>query len=311
VTPLTTETDRPGEVPGNSVGALGALGALGGLFPRVSRDIATDSILYRVPLAVAMLSVAFEEWVEDVAKGWKSEGADAFGVDLLNEGLNAGLIFCAVALCLFPKSSRLGVALFILTAAFTRLPIWMGLANHTWLALWTIPMAVVFKDWWRSDLYALYLRVTLGVVMLAAFAQKVLAGTYVDGSYIYWLSTHGDTTERMFSFACDLSAGVPCLAYKLIGQFILVWQFAVGVLLLLGVRSLIFLTIEVGFLLGAGLFADEMNFQVLNIALLCVVFQVGMPIWLIISCLLLLVIDVFQISYLLTEMLQYVSSLIT
>ena len=302
---MTTETDRPGDLSAKAGGALGALAALGGgLFSRVSRDTATDSILYRVPLAVAMLSVAFEGWVEGVAESWKSEGTEAIDADLLMEGLDAGLIFCAAALCLFPKSSRLGVALFILTAAFFRLPGWMGLANHTWLALWTVPMAVIFSQWWRSDLYARYLRVTLGVVMLAAFSQKLLAGTYADGSYIFWLSTRGDVTERMFSFACDVSTGVPCLAYKLIGLFIVVWQFAVGVLLLLGVRSLIFLTVEVGFLLGAGLFADEMNFQVLNIALLCVAFQVGMPIWLILSCLFLLIIDVFTIDYLLTGMMQ-------
>lgn len=283
----------------NSVGALGAL------FSRVSRDAATDSISYRIPLAIAILSVAFEGWVEDLAKSWKSEGAGGIDADLLVDGLQSGPYFCAAALCLFSKTSRLGVALFILTAAFVMLPGWMTMANHSWLAMWTIPMAVIFRQWWRSDLYSLYLRVTLGVVMLAAFSQKILAGTYVDGTYIFWLSTHGGTTERLFSFACDLSAGVPCLAYKLIGQFIVVWQLAVGVLLLLGVRSLIFLTIEVGFLLGAGLFADEMNFQVLNIALLCVVFQVGMPRWLLLSCLLLLVIDVFQIDYLYAGMMQY------
>jgi len=254
-----------------------------------------------------MLSVAFEDWVEDLARGWKSEGANGISADLLIDGLDTGLILCAAVLCLFPRSSRLGVAVFTLGAALVVWPEWQMMANHAWLAVWTIPPAIIFSQWWRSDLYSLYLRVTLGIVMLAAFAQKIVAGTYVDGTYIYWLSAYGDTTKRMFSFACDLSEGAPCLAYKLIGQFILVWQLAVGVLLLLGVRSLIFLAIEVGFLLGAGLFADEMNFQVLNIALLCIVFQVGMPTWLLLGCLLLLVVDVFQISYLIRELVQYVS----
>jgi len=158
-----------------------------------------------------------------------------------------------------------------------------------------------------SYLFSFYLRLTLAIAMLAAFLQKVLAGTYVDGTYIYWLSMQGSPTERLFSFACDLSAGVPCLAHKLISQFILLWQLSVGVLLLLGIRSLIFLTIEIGFLLGAGLFADEMNFQVLIIALLCVVFRVGMPAWLLLICLLLLVIDVFGVGYLFVEMMRYVS----
>jgi hypothetical protein len=64
----------------------------------------------------------------------------------------------------------------------------------------------------------------------------------------------------------------------------------------------VFLAIEIGFLLGAGLFADEMNFQVLNVALLCIVFRVGMPIWLLATCLALLVIDIFTISYLLQNL---------
>jgi len=276
-------------------------------FSRVGPDTGRDSISYRTPLAIAMLSVAFEGWVEDLARGWKSEGANGISADLLIDGLDTGLIFCAAVLCLFPRSSRLGVAVFILGAVLVVWPEWQMMANHAWLALWTIPPAILFTQWWRSDLYSLYLRITLGLVMLAAFAQKIVAGTYVDGTYIYWLSAHGDTTKRMFSFACDVAAGAPCLAYKLIGQFIVVWQLAVGVLLLLGVRSLIFLAIEVGFLLGAGLFADEMNFQVLNIALLCIVFQVGMPAWLLLGCLLLLVVDVFQISYLFRELVQYVS----
>lgn len=228
-----------------------------------------------MPLAVAMLSVAFQQWTD--GHTWS---------------FSQLIIFVAALLCLKPKTSQLGVALFIGAAAFRYVPTWITMANHIWLALWTIPVAIFFKQWWRSDLYSLYLRVTMGIVMLAAFAQKVLAGTYVDGSYLYFLSIHGSPTERIFSFACDLSTGIPCLAHKLIGQFILVWQLVVGVLLLLGIRSLMFLSIEIGFLLGAGLFADEMNFQVLNIALLCMVFKVGMPIWLLLICTMLLVVDV-------------------
>ena len=201
-------------------------------FSRVSHDTVEDSYSYSLPLAVAMLSVAFQQWT------------NGFSWSLYE------LVICVAALlCLFPKYSRIGVAIFIAAAALIYVPKWITMANHTWLALWTIPVAIMFRQWWRSDLYSLYLRVTMGVLMLAAFAQKILAGTYVDGSYIYWLSSHGSPTEQLFSFACDMSTGVPCLAHKLIGMFILAWQFAVGVLLLLGVRSLIFLTIEIGFLL--------------------------------------------------------------
>lgn len=248
-----------------------------------------------------MLSVAFEFGI-NVHEDWQSslENFDR------QDALNAFLICFSAVLCLFMKSSRLGILLFAITAVYEHSQNWMVAANHRWLAIWTIPMAIVFNEWWRSEVYSLYLRITLGMVMLAAFAQKVLAGTYIDGSYIYFLSAHGGPTERLFSFACDMSAGVPCLAHKLIGQFIMVWQFAVGVLLLLGIRSILFLAIEVGFLLGAGLFADEMNFQVLNIALLCIVFNVGMPIWLLSVCIALLVLDFFGLGYLYSMGLQYV-----
>ena len=114
-------------------------------------------------------------------------------------------------------------------------------------------------------------------------------------------------TERMFSFACDNTSGVPCVYVKIISIFILLWQLTVGILLLWGVRSIVFLAIEIGFLLGAGLFADEMNFQVLNIALLCIIFRVGMPFWLLATCIVLLFIDLYTISYLLKPLVQYVS----
>lgn len=186
-------------------------------------------------------------------------------------------------------------------------PRWTFLANHTFLALWTIPFAILFKEWWKSELYSRYLRVTLGLVMFAAVAQKLLAGTYIDGSYIYWMSKTGSLTERMFSFACDTAAALPCIYIKLISNFILIWQFIVGVLLLWGVRSKVFLAIEIGFLLGAGLYADEMNFQVLNIALLCLVFRVGMPIWLLVTCVTLLIVDAYSLEYLIKALVQHVA----
>ena len=47
-----------------------------------------------------------------------------------------------------------------------------------------------------------------------------------------------------------------------------------------------------------------MNFQVLNIAILCVVFQVGMPIWLLVNCAMLLAIDLFGIGGLYLEVMH-------
>ena len=94
-----------------------------------------------------------------------------------------GLAVLSAFLSVFASTSRFAILLFIAVAAIDLIPRWTYLANHTFLALWTIPFAVLFKEWWKSDLYSLYLRVTLGIVMFAAFAQKLLAGTYIDGSY--------------------------------------------------------------------------------------------------------------------------------
>ena len=247
----------------------------------------------RAPLFVAILSVAIQHY-DDEGNLWSLEAfLPAHGSIIF------GLIVSSALLCLLERTSRIGIILFIAIATIDFAPHWTRLANHTYLALWTVPLAVLFREWWKSELYSQYLRITLAIVMFAAAAQKLLAGTYIDGSYIYYLGNNGSLTERMFSFTCDSTTGVPCIYVKIISNFILLWQFVVGVLLLWGVRSIVFLAIEIGFLLGAGLFADEMNFQVLNIALLCLVFRVGMPIWLLITCLALLVIDVFTISYLL------------
>jgi hypothetical protein len=268
-------------------------------FWRLYENFVRGELMYRASLSVAILSVAFQQHFY-----WGYQG----DVELLfdrNYLALFGLVVLSAFLCLFATTSRIAIILFIAVAAFDLVPRWTYLANHTFLALWTIPFAVLFKEWWKSDLYSLYLRVTIGIVMIAAFAQKLLAGTYIDGSYIYWLGSHGSLTERLFSFTCDNTSGVPCVNVRIVSIFILLWQLTVGILLLLGVRSLVFLAIEIGFLMGAGLFADEMNFQVLVIALLCIIFRVSMPIWLLATCITLLFIDLYEISYLLKSLVQY------
>jgi hypothetical protein len=278
-----------------------ALNSQNFLMWRFYKSLLHGDLKYRVPLSVAILSVAFQQY-----SYWRYQG----DLGLFFHGYTLvlfGLVVFSAFLSLFASTSRFAVMLFIAIAAIDIVPRWTMLSNHAFLALWCIPVAVFFKEWWKSDLYSLYLRVTLGIVMFAAVAQKLLAGTYIDGSSIYWLSGHGVLTERMFSFACDNTSGVPCVFYKIIAIFILVWQLAAGILILWGVRSLVFLAIEIGFLLGAGLFADEMNFQVLNIALLCLIFRVGMPLWLLATCIALLFIDLYKISYLLNLLVLYVA----
>jgi hypothetical protein len=274
-----------------------------GGFPirRIYENISRGGLKHRAPVFVAILSVAFQQYP------YLGDSGDLLSVFSPKYSLILlALVVSLAFLSLFATTSRFAIVLFTACAVINTIPRWTFLANHSFLALWSIPVAGLFKEWWESDLYALYLRVTISIVMFAAAAQKLLAGTYIDGSYIYWLTSHGSVTERLFWFACDNTSGVPCLNIKIISIFILCWQLVVGILLLLGVRSLVFLAVEIGFLLGAGIFADEMNFQVLNIALLCIIFRIGMPMWLVLLCVTLLYMDVYTISYLTKLLVQHV-----
>jgi len=248
----------------------------------------------RLALMTAMLSVAFEQGLD-----WFKPGNSHW---LFLTVLTAGAVI-ALAATLTEKYSRIAIAVFGVFFLYDIATAWAAPANHTWLAAWTIPVAILFSKWWEQPLYADYLRITLGVVMLGAAAQKLLAGTYLDGSYITFLSHFGSTTENMFHALCSKDTlNNPCGWHKFLGTFIVLWQIGVGLLLIAGVRSLLFLVVEVGFLLGAGLYADEMNFQVLNIALLCVAFRVGMSYGLFVVCGALLLIDMHGIG----KFVQYV-----
>ncbi len=248
----------------------------------------------RLALMTAMLSVCFERVPDEFE-------ADKFHW-FYSIALAVGAVI-ALGATLTERYSRIAVTAFCAVFLFDVALAWAGQANHGWLAVWTIPLAILFTKWWEQPLYADYLRITLGVVMLGAAAQKLLAGTYLDGSYIAYLSYFGTTTENMFRILCsEDTLSNPCGWHIFLGTFIVLWQIAVGLLLLAGVKSLIFLMVEVGFLLGAGLYADEMNFQVLNIALLCIAFRVGMSYGLFFVCVALLLIDMHGIG----EFVKYV-----
>ena len=243
----------------------------------------------RLGLTIAILSVVFET-VMDLKGNFQFERYHLVAATI-------GIVLSCF-LVPFERTSWAGVGLFVVSIVVYVAAKWAAYHNHGWLAVWTIPVALAFGEaWWKSELFRWYLRATLGIVMLAACAQKLLAGTYLDGSFITFLSLYGKTTEHMFGFLCGPDAvNNSCLWHRFIGTFIVIWQAVVGVLLLLGVRNLLFLFIEISFLLGAGLYADEMNFQVLNIALLCVAFGYGMRPWLLLVCVPLLFIDVYSIN---------------
>lgn len=249
----------------------------------------------RLGLAIAILSVVFEKLMDTQAN-----------LDFERYHLVAATAGMAVSLplVLSERYSRAGIGLFAICLFVYVAAKWPAYHNHGWLTVWTIPVAVVFgAAWWESELYRWYLRATLGIVMLAACAQKLLAGTYLDGTFITYLSLHGSATERMFGFLCGEEFKGPCIWHQVIGTFIVVWQAVVGILLLAGLRSLVFLFIEIAFLLGAGVYADEMNFQVLNIALLSIGFGYGMRPWLCATCIALLLLDVYSLDSLVGHVL--------
>ncbi|MGB0848826.1 MAG: hypothetical protein ACPGSM_18985 [Thiolinea sp.] len=175
---------------------------------------------------------------------------------------------------------------------------WTMHANHGWLTIWILLAAPLTRCWWADKDYWAYIRLTMGIVMLAACIQKLMAGTYLDGSYITYLSYHGGTTEQLFSFLCDRQQALEqgCTPHQAIGIFLVLWQAIVGLLLLSGLQSPVILFVEVAFLIGAGIYADELNFQVLNIAFLCMAFGVGMARWLAIVCSIMLIVDFFSLT---------------
>jgi len=253
-------------------------------------EMAGDGALaMRAAMFMAVLSVWFQK--HDELPLLVVQGA-------IDQYVIYGLIQLAILpLVLMQRTSRWAILAFMLLLVPDITQTWYSYANHSWLAVWCIPAAALFSKWWESEYFQHYLRATLGIVMLGAAAQKLLAGTYLDGSYISFLSYYGSETENLFRFVCSAEAEqFSCGWHKFIGTFIVIWQIAVGILLLCGFRNLIFLVIEIGFLIGAGLYADEMNFQTLNIALLCIAFGVGMRKDLFYICIALLFIDLHGIS---------------
>lgn len=134
----------------------------------------------RLALAIAILSVAFEI-VMDLESNLLFKRYHLVAPTI-------GLVLSCI-LVPFERTSRVGVGLFAVSIFVYVAAKWAAFYNHGYLAVWTIPVAFAFGEaWWKSELYRWYLRATLGIVMLAACAQKLLAGTYLDGSFITYMS---------------------------------------------------------------------------------------------------------------------------
>jgi hypothetical protein len=240
---------------------------------------------------IAMLSVVFEQWADFLYRD-----------SVLLQWASALFVLWAVLYLLFDLR-RAGIVVFVIGMLLSILPNWYSAANHSWLAIWTLTPLILFSTWWQEQAYSLYLRCTIGIVMLVSGLQKIVAGTYVDGSYVAWMSSGKPLTSQVFEVVCSSDVPEVCAWHIVAGIVVVLWQLAVGVLLLLGLRGKLFLAIEFGFLLVVGLFADEMNFQVLMISLLLIAFRIGMPRWVAVGCVALLIIDQISISYLVSLLL--------
>lgn len=232
---------------------------------------------------MAMLSVVFQQW------------KDGLSEDLLRSV--PYLLMCiGTTIYLVPRYRKYGLWLFVIPSLVSFAHSWFSVANHTWLAIWTMSPAILFPKWWKEEAYATYLRLTIGAVLVLAGVQKIASGHYVDGSYVAWISHHGSATEQFFQFLCPSSGPDICTAYVLLGILAIIWQIVAGLLLLFNFKHFIFILIEVSFLLFVGLYADEMNFQTLNIALLCIALRFGMSRRIALLCFTLLLTDMVTIS---------------
>src|SRR5262245_31018392 len=120
-------------------------------FSRLSRIYVASGVRDRAPLTIALFSVAFQEYPLWIRSGPKLALYDRLFLDLSA----AGIVLCAL-LAASARTSRLAVAIFIAIAVIVIVPSWLSIANHIYLALWTIPVAVLFREWWKSDLYSFY-----------------------------------------------------------------------------------------------------------------------------------------------------------
>ena len=138
----------------------------------------------------------------------------------------------------------------------------------------------------------------LGWVLIVSSFQKIVGGAYLDGSYISYLTYFGERSEGMFGFMCsEAERGSVCSFHAVVGWVVLFWQMIVGVLLMMDVRRWWVWAMEILFLVGAGIFADEMNFQLLILLCLAMIFGWNLRRWMIGVIVLILIIDVFKVEY--------------
>ena len=160
---------------------------------------------------------------------------------------------------------------------------WPYSANHHWFYLWVAIPILLRPDLLPGIDFSRYVGLSMGIMMLVAFIQKLVGGHYLDGSFLAYFAAAGGEMERLLNHLCSepltQSRMTPCHALIWLGWLSLAAQLIVGLLLVLDVRNRTVYIGEMAFLLVVGTIADEWVFQSINILCLLFVMRGRVPIW--------------------------------
>lgn len=243
-----------------------------------------------VPISTLVGLIAFAmaiEWISNLPRLIESNSFLLVGLLLTCLAISPILVF---------SYNKLAIRIFVVCGLGIAIGHWTVTANHIWLAIWFLLPLAFFPSKPESEDYCSYLRYSLSLVMFSAASQKLISGNYLDGSYLMYLAEHGSFTENFLMSLCGINSKNSCDLLIVASIISVVWQFFIAFFLALAWKSSIVLFLEFTFLLSVGIVADEMNFQVINIAAICIALRLNVN-WLIVPSMgLLLFIDLFTLS---------------
>ncbi|MCY4006833.1 MAG: hypothetical protein OXE84_08445 [Rhodobacteraceae bacterium] len=188
------------------------------------------------------------------------------------------LALSVAALIVAIRSLEHGIDCWLLLAPATAIAemmlSWPWSANHIFFALWIMIPVLLRPTLLTGNSFSRYVSISMGIMMVAAGVQKLIAGHYLDGTMFAAFAAEGSLTEQWLNGICGgiitADNARPCSAMVWLGRFTVIWQLLIGICFLLCVRHPVILITEIAFMLAAGTIADEWVFQTIN--LLCLVF---------------------------------------
>lgn len=210
------------------------------------------------------------------------------------------IVFTVAALVVLSRALVKGIdrwfLLFFMSMAYVIFHDFRSTANHVFFSLFLLFPIALFPNKESSEIYSDYVRRCLAIVMIAAATQKLIAGSYLNGDFLKYLASGGDPNENLLLAVCLGQPITECDVLLYISILTVVWQYAIGVLLLINCRHILALVAELLFVLGVGFVTDEMNFQTVNIAALLIAFRIAAPPIVFIGFATLLIIDFFGVE---------------